>query len=107
MGILRVALRWSPSVRIFRRHRALRSELSWGLFWKPSHAKLLLAVAGAAAAHRFPPALLLTLPFYRELYGRCNELGVSRAHMPFLALHDAVETFAIARGAVRHGVLVL
>ena len=107
VGKLRVALRWTDAAWIFGRHRALREQLHWGLFWKPSHAKLLLALAGLLAARRFPPALLLALPYYREAVGRCNEVGASRWAVPYVALHDALETLGAARGAVRYRVPVL
>jgi hypothetical protein len=106
LGKLRVALRWSDAAKIFGRHPALRRHLHWGVFWKPSHGKLLLALAGVLLARRFPPALLLGLPYWREAVGRCNEVGASRACIPYIALHDAVETFAALRGGLRYGVPV-
>jgi GT2 family glycosyltransferase len=106
VGKLRVALRWSDTAWIFGRHPALRRQFHWGVFWKPSHAKLLLAVAGLLLARRFPPALLLGLPYYREAVGRCNEAGTSRTGVPYIALHDAVETFAAVRGGLRYRVPV-
>jgi GT2 family glycosyltransferase len=105
-GKLRVALRWTDAAWIYRRHPALRGELHLGLFWKPSHAKALLALAGLVLSRRFPPALILLLPYYREARGRLNELGGSRRDVPFLFLHDLVETAGALRGAARYGVPV-
>jgi glycosyltransferase involved in cell wall biosynthesis len=107
IGKLRVALRWTDAAWVFGRHPQLRGECHWWLFWKPSHAKLLLGLAGLAAARRFPPALVLALPWWRELVGRCNEIGAPRAAVPYLAVHDLLETFGAARGAVRYRVPIL
>jgi glycosyltransferase involved in cell wall biosynthesis len=106
-GMLRVARRWGDAVWVFRRHPALRRNLFRGIFWKPSHAKVLLAIAGLAFARRFPPALILLLPYYREARGRLNERGGSRRDVPYLFLHDLLETAGVARGAVRYRVPVI
>jgi glycosyltransferase involved in cell wall biosynthesis len=106
-GLLRVARRWGDAVWVFRRHPSLRGQLHRGLFWKPSHAKVLLAIAGLSLARRFPPALILLLPYYREARGRLNELGGSRRDVPYLFVHDLLETAGVARGAVRYRVPVI
>ena len=93
-------------MQVFARHPELRRDLHLGLFWRHTHALLVLALLGALAARRFPPAALLGWPYYRNLRGRCNELGVGRA-LGYLALYDALETYAVARGGIRYRVFVL
>jgi glycosyltransferase involved in cell wall biosynthesis len=107
LGQLQVALRWTDAVWIFRRHPGLRRELHAGIFRKPSHPKALLALAGLALCRRLPLALLAMLPYYREARGRLNAVGGSRRDVPYLFLHDLVETTGAVRGAVRYRVPVL
>lgn len=106
-GHLRVARRWTDAMGIFR-HRGLRDEvLSRGIFWKPSHELLVEALTGALLASRFPPALLLTLPYTRHLRRRCLDASAPLALMPYFVIYDLLETYTAVRGAVRHRVLVI
>jgi GT2 family glycosyltransferase len=107
LGKLRWAFRWSHAMRNLQDHPELRRSLTWGLFWKRSHALLALAIAGALVARRFAPAALLALPYLRSLRARCLVEGYSPAYVPYLALYDMAEVLAAARGAVRYRVPVL
>ena len=107
IGHLRVALRWTDASWVFGRHAGLRRELHHRVFWKPSHEKALLALLGLGLARRFPPALVLALPYYREARGRLAPLGGSRRDVPYLFVHDLVETAGAARGALRYRVPIL
>ena len=46
MGKLRVAWRWSETMRLYARHPAMRETLTYKIFWKKSH--YLLVRAGLA-----------------------------------------------------------
>jgi glycosyltransferase involved in cell wall biosynthesis len=107
IGKLRWAFRWSDAMSSFSAHPGLRKALLWGVFWKRSHALLLLALAGAAASRRFPLAALLALPYARMLRARCIIDGYSLGFMPYLALFDLAELLATVRGAARYRVVVL
>jgi len=108
VGLMRVALRWSPAMQTLRRHPALRAEvLSYGVFWKRSHALLLAALAGLALSRRTPAALALGIPYLRELRARSGAAGAGPGLAGYFALHDLVETYATLRGAVAHRVLVI
>ncbi len=107
IGKLRWAFRWSDAMRAFALHPGLRTTLIWGVFWKRSHALLVLALAGVLLSRRFPPALLLTLPYGRMLRARCIVEGYSLAFMPYHAVYDLAELLAAARGGVRYRVPVL
>jgi GT2 family glycosyltransferase len=107
VGKLRWAFRWSYAMRVLREHPEVRRTLTWGLFWKRSHALLALALAGALLSRRFVPAALLALPYLRSLRARCIGEGYSPAYVPYLALYDVAEVMAAARGAVRYRVPVL
>ncbi len=104
-GMLRVAGRWSAVTRVFRDHPQARSMLYRGLFWNVWHYLLwrsLLAFAGPAWLRR-----LLLARHLAELSRRAREQGAGPAAVPFLILHDAVECWAVTRGALRHRTLVL
>jgi GT2 family glycosyltransferase len=108
-GTLRVALRWSESIALFRRHPALRREaLTYGVFWKGSHYLLVRALI-ALALPRIPKLLRLWLaaPYARHLLLRGKHDGGGSAAAPWYALHDLIELFAVVRGAVRARTLVL
>jgi glycosyltransferase involved in cell wall biosynthesis len=108
IGKLRLASSWADSMRVFARHPGLRRNVFFlGVFWKRSHALLLLAVVGALIGRRFPPALLLARPYIRYLRWRCSADGLKLAWAPYMALSDALETLAAARGSARSGILVL
>jgi glycosyltransferase involved in cell wall biosynthesis len=107
IGKLRWAFLWSDAMRALSRHPGLRRSLTWGVFWKRSHALLAVAVVGAIASRRFAPAVLLTLPYVRALRARCIVEGYSLGFVPYLALYDLSEVLAAARGAARYRVLVL
>ncbi|MGI8904120.1 MAG: glycosyltransferase family 2 protein [Solirubrobacteraceae bacterium] len=104
-GMLRVAARWSAAVRVFAAHPQLRTMLERRVFWNVWHYLLwrsLLALLAPAWLRR----MLLTLHLF-ELRKRARAAGAGAWGVPFLLLHDLVECWAVARGAVRHRTLVL
>jgi GT2 family glycosyltransferase len=107
IGKLRWVFRWSHAMRNLSRHPGVRESLTWGIFWKRTHALLAVALVGVLLSRRFWPALLLTLPYARALRARCMVEGYSLGYVPYLALYDLAEMTAAARGAVRYRVLVL
>jgi glycosyltransferase involved in cell wall biosynthesis len=107
VGKLRWVFRWSHAMRNLSRHPELRDSLTWGVFWKRTHALLAVALLGILLSRRFWPALLLTLPYARALRARCIIEGYSLGYVPYLALYDLTEMTAAARGAARYRVLVL
>lgn len=105
LGKLRWAMHWSDAMKVFGDHPELRRELRYGIFWKESHAFLVLALIGLAT-RRPSPTLLLALPYGRHLWRRRRAEGAGVALTPYLALYDLIETYATLRGALRHRVLV-
>jgi glycosyltransferase involved in cell wall biosynthesis len=104
-GKLRVSARWGPAVRVLAEHPRAREELYRGLFWNVWHYLLWRSVLALAA-----PAWLRRLLIARHLISldkRARELGAGAWAIPVLLLDDAVESWAIARGAVRHRTFVL
>ena len=108
-GALRIAARWTPSIRLFARHPELRAEhLTYGLFWKGSHYLLVRALLALAVRRRARwLALWLGAPYARHLLKRGAEEGGGPRAAPFYALYDLVELVAVARGAVRYRTPVL
>lgn len=106
----RETLRWADTPRLFRSHPEARERLHRRVFWKPSHPKVLLAAAGLLLGVRSRKWLALTLPWlhYRTRVRRPPGPALDAyAALPGTFVVDALETVAIARGAVRHRTFVL
>ncbi|HUR77939.1 MAG TPA: glycosyltransferase [Acidimicrobiales bacterium] len=117
-GSFRAALReastWVDIPRVKKKHRArVRPVLHHGVFWKPSHEYVLIALAsiGAGAVVRNPIPLAGVLPW---VYYRLRKNPVWRrdkakriAHLPHAFVLDTVEMTTMVRGSVRHKTLVL
>ena len=107
----RFAWRWRQLPALVRRHPGLRREMPHRYFWKQRHPRLLLALAGLAAARRAPAAALLALPWARAAlpsYGP-GPRGRLRAvaELPGQAVVDTAEVAALAVGSARHRTLFL
>lgn len=105
LGVLRVAARWSTPMRVFARHPKARTMLYRRVFWNVWHYLLWRSIVSLWAP-RWLRRLVLTLHL-RHLRRRAKALGGGDLHVPFLLVHDAVECWAVARGALRHRTLVL
>lgn len=104
-GILRLAARWSPAVLVFARHPQTRAMLHRGIFWNVWHYLLWRSLV-ALAGPRWLRRMLVTLHL-NELRKRSRAAGASGWGVPILILHDFVECWAVARGAIRYRTLVL
>lgn len=104
-GMLRVAARWSAAVRLFAEHPQLRTMLERRVFWNVWHYLMwrsLLALLTPPWLRR----MLLTRHLF-ELRRRARGGGAGFWAVPFLLVHDLVECWSVARGAVRYRTLVL
>jgi GT2 family glycosyltransferase len=109
---LRGLRRWRYVPAVVKRHPALRRRMPLGIFWKPRHAWLALALAGLPLARRHPlAALALALPWARSAapsYGRSPRgLLRSAAELPARALLDGAEMAIVARGAAAERTVLL
>jgi len=102
---LRRALRWSPAIRVFAEHPQARQMLHRGIFWNVWHYLVWRSLL-ALAAPRWLRRLLFTRHLM-ELRARARRDGAGVWAVPFLLVHDLVECWAIARGAIRYRTLVL
>jgi GT2 family glycosyltransferase len=111
-GAIAGAWRWRDLPLTVARHPGLRRHLVARVFWKPSHGRLALALAGLALARRRPlAAALLCFPWLAAGLGRYGwrPRGLVRAalELPGHALVDGAEMAAMARGSLRHRTLML
>jgi GT2 family glycosyltransferase len=108
-GLMRLALRWAPSMEVYVRHPGLRAEVfNHRVFWKPNHYMLFRALVALALPKRLRSfALLLAWPYLMFLIkpGRLDGGGPLTA--PIVALYDLVEMSAVAWWAARRGKLIL
>jgi GT2 family glycosyltransferase len=110
---LRETWRWQHLAFVVKRHPQVRRELPLRAFWKPTHPRLPLALAGLglAVARRRPVWALLALPWAAAslpeygpgLRGRARAASELPAHL----LVDTAEVAALARGSLRHRTLFL
>jgi hypothetical protein len=110
-GFVRRNLRWRHLAYVVARHPGLRRDCFLGLFWKDSHFRLLLALAGLAGARRAPALSLLAVPYITPELGRRGgrplDVAVAAAEMPGRAVNELAEVLAMAAGSARHRTLVL
>jgi GT2 family glycosyltransferase len=104
-GMLRLAARWSAVPRVFADHPQLRTTLNRRVFWTVWHYlvwRSLLALIAPAWLRQ----IVLTMHLL-ELRKRARAAGAGAWAIPFLLVHDLVECWALARGALRYRTLVL
>ena len=103
LGKLRVAARWTTPMAAYARHPGLRREMILGIFWKRTHLWLVLALLALLLPTRWAPLRnWLMFPYLRDVWARGRMLGGGLALAPYYALHDLVETCAVARAAARY-----
>ena len=102
---LRFARRWTDTMRIYAEHPGTRTMLHRRIFWNVWHYLLLRsAVAMLLPAWLRRPLLTMHL---LTLAQRARRERAGAWAVPFLLVHDAVEMFAVIRGAIRYRTLVL
>ena len=110
-GFVRRNVRWRHLAYVVARHPSLRERCYAGLFWKESHLRVVVGLAGLAAARRAPALALLALPYLipelRRRGGRPVDVAVAAAEVPGRAVNELAEVLAMAAGSARHRTLVL
>ncbi|WP_205698102.1 glycosyltransferase family 2 protein [Conexibacter sp. SYSU D00693] len=101
---LKVAWRWSETMRLYARHPAMRETLTYKVFWKKSHYLLVRALIGLVLPKRMRLlrawCLAPIAPAYLE---RAQVEGQGKVwSAPYFLVHDAVELAAAVRGGVRY-----
>jgi glycosyltransferase involved in cell wall biosynthesis len=110
-GAVRLARKWEHVAFVVREHPEIRRAFGSRVFWRPTHRRLALALAGLIAARRFPPAMGLVLPY---VWASLNRRGpsmrrrlVCAVEFPGELVVDIAEMGALVRGSVRYRTLVL
>ena len=112
-GRLRSLPRWQTLALVARRHPEVRARLPLRTFWKPSHVRLLPALAGLAlaGATRRPAWLLLALPWLmlrRRWYGPAPRAVVAAGRdTAGLLVVDTAELGVMVLGSVRYRTFLL
>jgi GT2 family glycosyltransferase len=110
---LRSARARNSTPLLISRHPEQRRRLPLRVFWKPSHARLLLALAGLAVARRRPLLCALMLLPYLDLYVGWRVAATPRGLVRVLVdlagrvVVDATEVVVTIRGAARERVILL
>ncbi len=105
VGSLRDAMRWAGIARVVARHPGAREILHARVFWNVWHYLLVRSVL-ALLGPRWLRQLVLRRHL-RALRRRSRALDAGNWGMAYLVLYDAIETLAIARGAILNRTLVL
>ena len=101
---------WTDAVRTLKLHPGLRPMLTARVFWKPTHPRLLLALAGVAlAVRRGRPAVALpaAVPYlllFLSTYGRSPQ---ALRMLPARVAVDLCEVATMVAGSAEHRTLML
>src|SRR4051812_14049000 len=110
-GLVRVNLKWRHLAYVVARHPELRRDCTLGVFWKPEHLEVLLAVAGLAGARRLPPLPPFALPHLRGAGGGGGPRAGARAGgaggLPRPAAQELAEVATMMAGSLRYRTLLL
>jgi hypothetical protein len=111
VGAVRRSVRWQDLAYVVKRHPRFRERLELGVFWRRSHALLLLWAAGTLVTRRPLPAAAAGVPYAAHLLRRRgrHKRGIARAALeaPGRVVIDAAEIVTLARGSIRHRTLFL
>lgn len=102
---LRVAWRWHEAVALIARHPSQRATLTYRVFWKGTHYLLFRALVGLLLPRRrllAPLRFWCLAPLAPSYLRRGRDEAGSAWYAPYYLVHDAVETAAVVRGAVRY-----
>jgi GT2 family glycosyltransferase len=108
IGMLRDARRVADNVSVVKRHPGVRSAYHRGVFWHPSHERILGLIAGLLLARRTRGASLVAALPYALLYARLHRRWPGAlASLPGYAAIDLAQLLALASASARHRTLVL
>jgi GT2 family glycosyltransferase len=103
--------RWSALALVFASHPEQRARtLHHGVFWRPTHAEVLMLGAAVLLGTRLPAARALAGPWlHRKLCTERNDLPLATAvaELPGAFAVDVAGLAAVVRGSIRHRTLLL
>jgi GT2 family glycosyltransferase len=107
---IRGASRWGDLALLLKRHPEFRSEFPMWVFWKRTHAWLLLLLLGLRLERSNPLWLLLMVPWGIQWQSRHPGVRGRLRHLielPGWAVIDLAEMLALVRGSVRYRTVLL
>jgi GT2 family glycosyltransferase len=104
--MIRLNWKWRDLARVAKRHPQVRDTLLLRVFWRPSHASLLLALAGLVAARRRPLLALLAAPYLRARLQRRGPRGAT-IELPGQVAVELAEIVTMLVGSARHHTLLI
>ncbi len=111
LGMLRLNRKWADIAYLAKTNPEIRSTFTHRIFWRETHYRLTLALAGLALARRQPAAALLALPylsFALEQRGTHARARVASAvELPGRLVIDLAEIATMVRASVRHRTVVI
>lgn len=110
LDAIRGVWRWADLAALVKRHPQLRREFQLGIFWKPAHLWLLVALVGLAQSRRRRAWIVAVLPWaLQHRSGRDDLRGALRdiMELPGWGAVDLAEVLALAGGSIRHRSLLL
>jgi len=111
LGAIRSTWRWRDVAWLAKRQPSARRDMWGGIWWKPEHAALCLALAGAGGVRSHRTAAVLAIPWLGlSMRHRGSDLrGILRSlsELPGRALIDAAEIVTMASGSIRFGTILL
>lgn len=110
-GVIRMNRKWQHLPYLYRRHPGLRRECTLGIFWRPTHFELLLALAGAGRARRQPVAVALAIPYLARALNargtRRRARAASALQLPGRVLVELGEIATLIQGSLRYRTVLL
>jgi GT2 family glycosyltransferase len=108
LQLIRASQKWRMGVSNVARHPQLRAALHRRVFWKESHERLLVALAGAVVLRRAPAlAVAAALPYLILQRRQHGSLAGAAAALPAHVALDTAEVVAMLRGSAGARTLVL
>lgn len=111
LGMLRLNRKWEDIAYLAKRHPSIRDTFTLRVFWRETHLRLTLALAGLALARAWPPFAALALPYLRfalrQRGTHARARVASAVELPGRVIVDLAEIGTMLRGSVRHRTLVI
>lgn len=110
-AMVRLGWKWQHVPYLARRHPQVRQGWTLGVFWKPQHATLALALLGVTLSRRTPLALAAAAPYLNDRLrrrGRAKrQLVLAAAELPGQFAVDLAELVTMLAGSARYRTVVL
>jgi GT2 family glycosyltransferase len=110
-GVIRLNRKWQHLAYVIRRHPEIRDGFRYRVFWRESHARLVLALVALLLGRRWPAALVAALPYVKDGVTRRGThkraLAAGVMELPGRTLVDLAEVATMLEGSARYRTLVV